>query len=60
MTQECIRILFKLSSRSPNHSSNLALSIPYSSAGEGGGGQINEVLGLCNSFCDLLCFGEGL
>ena len=43
MTQECIPILFSLSSRSPNHPFNLAPLIPYSG---GVRGQINQVLGL--------------
>ena len=42
--QECIPVLLKLSSRSSNHSFNLAPSIPYS--GGGGPSQIVEVLGL--------------
>ena len=36
MTQECIPILFKLSSRNRNHSCNLAPSIPCSGGGGGG------------------------
>ena len=43
MKRECIPILFKLNSRNPSHSFNLAPSISYS----GGGAHIIQILGLC-------------
>ena len=49
MTRECIPILFKLNSRNPNHSFNLAPSISYSGGGGWGGAQINQTLGLMST-----------
>ena len=53
MMRECIPILFKFNSRSPNHSFNLAPSMSYS-----GGAQINPVLGLCGNCFDKLPYSE--
>ena len=52
MTQERIPIVFEIISRSPNHSFNLAPSIPHSGGVEGPH-QINEVLGLSPRSLDL-------